>query len=266
MPGLNDRRPHNELLSILPAADLAKLEPLLEPISIKQRRVLHHDRAPMEHVYFIESGLVSVLAQIDTAKAVEVCLIGREGLSGLPIVLGGSMSPHRRVVQLGGSALRMRAADLHAAMQSLPRFATVLLRYAQSRLVQTSQAGACNSTHPFKQRLARWLLTAHDGLDGDLLPVTHDMLARLLGVRRATVSECIALLERDGVLGTARAQITIVDRARLEEMACACYRVMTTERERMLRDLSFHDGPNGVAVAARGACAPSRLVPMSPRR
>ncbi|MDQ0356549.1 CRP-like cAMP-binding protein [Rhodoplanes tepidamans] len=191
----------------------------------------------MEHVYFIESGLVSVLAQIDERKAAEVWLIGREGLSGIPLLLGGSASPHRRVVQLGGSALRMRAADVHAAMNGVPSFRAVMLRYVQLALVQTSQTSACNSAHPIKQRLARWLLTAQDRIGRDVLPLTHDMLARLLSVRRATISECLALLEREQVVGTRRAQLEILDRGRLESMSCLCYRIMANEHERMMRDL-----------------------------
>lgn len=229
--------PGNALLSALPPADRDRILPLLEPISMKQRRVLHHDRAPMEHVYFIESGLVSVLAQIDERKAAEVWLIGREGLSGIPLLLGGSVSPHRRVVQLGGSALRMRAADVHAAMNGLTAFRAVMLRYVQLALVQTSQTSACNSAHPIKQRLARWLLTAQDRIGRDVLPLTHDMLARLLSVRRATISECLALLEREQVVATRRGQLEILDRGRLESMACLCYRIMANEHDRMMRDL-----------------------------
>ena len=207
---------------------------MLEPIAIKQRRVLHHDKAPMEHVYFIEEGLISVLAHIDDKRAVEVWLIGREGLSGVPIVLGGTMSPHRRVVQLSGRALRMRAEDVQAAMETMPEFRRLLLRYAQFVLVQASQSSACNSSHAVRQRLARWLLTAHDQVDGDAIPVTHSMLARLLGVRRATVSDSIASLERDGIVGKQRAQITVLDRDRLEDVSCVCYRVTARERERIL--------------------------------
>ena len=219
---------------MLPRADLERLRPLLEPLAIKQRRVLHHDKAPMEHVYFIEEGLISVLARIDDKRAVEVWLIGRDGLSGVPIVLGGSMSPHRRIVQLSGRALRMRAEDLHAAMDTMPEFRRSLLRYAQFLLVQVSQSSACNSSHTVRQRLARWLLTARDQVDGDAIPVTHSMLARLLGVRRATVSDSIAALEREGVVGKQRGRITVLDRERLEDVSCLCYRVTARERERIL--------------------------------
>lgn len=230
-------QPRNRLLSSLPPAELDALRPCLEPCSMKPRRVLHHDRAPMEHVYFVESGLVSVLAQIDERKAVEVWLIGREGLSGIPIVLGGSVSPHRRVVQLGGTALRMAAADVHAAMRDLPVFSVTMLRYVQLALAQTSQIGACNGAHAIRQRLARWLLTAQDRVGHDVLPLTHDMLARLLGVRRATITECIAVLDTERVLSTRRGRLEILDRERLESMSCLCYRIMANEHDRMMRDL-----------------------------
>jgi CRP-like cAMP-binding protein len=156
---------------------------------------------------------------------------------GLPVILGGTASPHRRVTQLSGTALRMRAADMREAMQEIPAFSRVLLRYVQAVVVQTAQSGACNAAHVLQQRLARWLLTAQDRCERDLLPLTHDMLGRMLGVRRASVSEAVGALERAGVLGTARGLIRIRDRVGLERRACHCYRIMTAEYDRMQREL-----------------------------
>src|SRR4051794_40983497 len=155
----------------------------------------------MKQVYFIERGLVSVTARINRETAVEVWLIGREGMTGVPVVLGGDHAPpHRRVVQVGGSGLRIRTSDLRGAMDESAALRDVLLRYAQVILLQASQVGACNAHHTLEERLSRWLLLAHDGLGEDDLPLTHRVLSRLLGVRRASVTECLGALERAGAL------------------------------------------------------------------
>jgi CRP-like cAMP-binding protein len=232
----------NKLLAALPRSDFERLAPFLKPVSLTPRRVLFHARTPIEHVYFVEEGLVSVLAQIDEQRAVEVWLIGREGMAGLPVVLGGNLSPHRRVVQLGGSALRIRANDLRRAMDEIASVRKLLLRYVQLVIVQASQSGACNSSHTVQQRLARWLLAAQDRREQDLLPLTHEMLSRMLGVRRASVTECITFLERQGVLSHIRGVIKILARGTLESMSCGCYRIMKVEYERMQREFASDNG------------------------
>jgi CRP-like cAMP-binding protein len=230
--------PRNKLLAALPEPELERLKDKLEHVRIIRQRVLAHAR--LDHVYFVEEGLISVLAQIDDRRAMEVWLIGREGVMGIPVILGGTGSPHRRVTQLSGAALRMSADDMRRSMQEMPAFSRMLLRYVQAVVVQTSQAGACNASHKLQQRLARWLLTAQDRCERDLLPLTHVMLARMLGVRRASVSEAIAALQKAGIIGAARGAIRIRDRAALKRRACVCYRVMTAEYERMQRE--FREG------------------------
>jgi CRP-like cAMP-binding protein len=229
---------------------------MLEPVTMRARCILSHSKAPLEHVYFVEEGLISVLAQIDQRRVVEVWLIGREGVMGVPLVLGGSASPHRRIVALGGTAYRMSASAVQAAMQRFPSFAALLLRYVQSVLVQTSQAGACNTVHRLEQRLARWLLTAADRCGGEVLPITHDILARMLGVRRASVSECFGTLERSGILKKRRGFVQIIDRSVLEERTCRCYRIMQNEMDRTCRDFESIRKTNG-AERARDGCRPA---------
>ncbi|MDQ2081110.1 Crp/Fnr family transcriptional regulator [Xanthobacteraceae bacterium Astr-EGSB] len=237
--------PRNQILTTLGTRELEHLRPMLEPVTMKARCILSHSKAPLEHVYFVEEGLISVLAQIDQRRVVEVWLIGSEGVMGIPLVLGGSASPHRRIVALGGSAYRMSASAVQAAMQRFPSFAALLLRYVQAVLVQTSQAGACNTVHRLEQRLARWLLTAADRCGGEVLPITHDILARMLGVRRASVSECFGTLERVGILKKRRGFVQIVDRAGLEERTCRCYRIMQNEMDRTCRDFETIRKANG---------------------
>ncbi len=228
-------QPRNLLLRSLPGYDYERLRPFLDPVPLIPRRVLQHARMPVQHLYFIEEGLVSVLANADEQQGVEVWLIGREGVVGSPAVLGVSASPLKHLVQVGGSALRIGVGDLGQALADMPRLRTLLLNYLHVALLESLQSAACNLRHTFPQRLARWLLTAQDRSDRPDLPVTQALLARILGVRRATVSEAITSLEREGVLERVRGEVRICDRDRLEQLSCRCYRVIRQEQERPLR-------------------------------
>ena len=176
----------NAILRCLPEEEFAQLHPLLELVSLKPRRVLHFPNVQTEYVYFIESGLVSVLANAGHGKDVEVWLIGPEGIAGFPVILGEVSSPHRRVVQVEGEAYRIRADDLVAAVAKLNTLRRVLLKYVQAVIIQTSQLGVCNATHTVDQRVARWLIMAQDRCHTDALPTTQQRLSRMLGVQRAT--------------------------------------------------------------------------------
>lgn len=213
----------NELLRGLSRRDYDALKPYLERIPLKANRVLHHGRAPMEFVYFLEEGLVSVLAEVGGGDLIEVWLVGREGMVGTPAILGVMTSRHRRIVHLGGSALRMRCEDLARVMDEVPSVRARLLHYAYLVLLQTSQIGACNAKHQVEQRLARWILMADDRCGAERLPLTQQTLSRMLGVRRATVTQCIASLERRGLIATTRGCVGIVARQKLESAACPCY-------------------------------------------
>ncbi|MGE5539622.1 MAG: Crp/Fnr family transcriptional regulator [Gemmatimonas sp.] len=217
---------HNRLLRRLDTAGLQRLWPHLEPVALKARRMLQHAGTPMDHVYFIEAGLVSVVARTGPSKMVETWLIGREGLVGVPAVLGQRGTAHGRLVQVDGTALRIDAATMRTIMDENAGIRRVILRYVQSILVQASQNGACNAHHSVQQRLAKWLLVASDKCGSDVLPLAQHVLARMLGVRRATVGESIAVLEKSGALGRSRSMIRIADRGRLEDAACYCYRVV----------------------------------------
>jgi CRP-like cAMP-binding protein len=226
--------PRNKLLRALPADDFQRIRPLLEAVPLKVRRIVHHARLPIEHVYFVESGLISVVANTDDENnGVEAWLIGSEGAAGIPVVLGAESSPHRRMVQAEGSALRMRSADLRTAMDEVAALRAVLLRYVNGVLVQASQSGACNARHSVEQRLARWLLMAHDRLERRDLPLTHDIVAKMLGVRRATVTQVIKELEATGAIRGARGHVDVLDRPRLEALACQCYQIIRAEQDRV---------------------------------
>ena len=226
----------NRLLQTIPPRDLQTLWPCLVRVELKPRQTIHHSGTPMESIYFIESGLVVVSAKASPTKWVEVWLIGSEGMTGLPVLLGDTDDPpFRRVVQVGGSAYRISRADFQNVVENAPSLQATLLKYTQFVLLQISQSAICEAHHSLKQRLCRWLLLAHDALDGDDIPLTHQMLARLLGVRRASITECLRALEDKGALENTRALICVRDQGRLESLACGCHALIKNEYRRLIK-------------------------------
>lgn len=226
---------NNRLLRVLPAEELSRLLAVSERVRIRPRQVLHHYKLPMEHVYFVEQGLVSVAAKVGREKFVEVWLIGSKGLVGAPVILNANTDPlHRRTVQVEGVALRIAVGEFGRLVKELPVMRAVLDAYLAVVLVQTSQSGACNSVHQLKQRLARWLLLAHNALSSDDIPLTHEVLAQLLGVRRASVTESLKDLQSEGLVATKRGSIKIENMRELESVCCECFRLIEGEYERQL--------------------------------
>jgi CRP-like cAMP-binding protein len=223
--------PRNLLLRSLPRREFERLSPFLREVSLTSRRVLQHAGVPIEHLYFVEEGLVSVLAKTDQRNFAEVWLIGREGVIGSEAILGTRASTLSHFVQIGGGALRVGIEDLNRAMSESPGLRAVLHGYVHAALMQSSQSAACSLRHILPQRLARWLLTAQDRSELDELPITQDMLARSLGVHRPTVSGAFKHFERRGVFARERGLIRIVDRGSLERIACRCYNAMCFRRD-----------------------------------
>ena len=226
---------HNRLLRRLPAEELSALLAVSETVNIRARQVLHHYRLPMEHVYFVEQGLVSVAAKVGQEKFVEVWLIGSEGLVGALVILNAHTDPlHRRTVQVDGVALQIAVKDFRRLVKELPMLRAVVNAYLAVVLVQTSQSGACNSAHQLKQRLARWLLLARNALGSNDIPLTHEVLAQLLGVRRASVTEGLELLQSEGLVAAKRGSIRIEKVRELESVCCECFKLIDREYERQL--------------------------------
>lgn len=230
----------NLLLRALPADCLDRLWPHMESVALQPKRVLHYPQTPMPHLYFPEEGLISIVAYAGEGKGVEGWLVGREGFTGIPIILGEDSPSHRRVVQVGGTALRIRSETALKAMDEMPDLRKLLLYYVQVVLMQTAQLSACNATHSVQQRVARWLLMAQDRSGADTLPLTHEIIARMLGIRRATVTDCIIGLEKNGILEKARSLIQITDRDRLKVASCACYRMVRNAEKRLIGRCSQH--------------------------
>lgn len=236
-PGRPDEGPiRNGLLNALPVEVLEELQPYLERVVLKRRQVLHERNLPIAHAYFIEKGLASLLARVGDQSTLEVGTLGHMDLVGVPLVLGTARTPYRCVVQVPGEAFRIRAEDLRRVLSGIPTLNQLLLRYIQATTVQSTQLVVCNTRHTLKQRLARWLLFAHDRIDGNDLPLTHQFLGRALGVRRAGVTTAMGRMEETGLLHRGRGRIAILDRAGLEEEACDCYRTLRAEHGRIVCD------------------------------
>jgi CRP-like cAMP-binding protein len=225
----------NEMLASMPADVFARLQSHLQRIEIKRRAIVQERHWPVEHVYFIERGIASIFAWTTQDGPVQVALVGRFGLVGVSAVLGVKRSPHRCLMQTDGEALRIPARELVAVMNASETVRHQLLNYVHFLLIQNSQFALCNARHELQERLSRWLLLTHDRLDGDVIPVTHDVLSMMLGVRRAGITEALAALEAAGAVRRTRGAIEITDRSVLEQHACECYRIISTERSRSTR-------------------------------
>ena len=228
--------PKNRLLQLVPDVEIARLSSIAEKIELRPKQVLHHWRLPMDDVYFLETGLVSVSAKVGTDRFVTAWLIGSEGMIGAPLVLAEDdrKPPHRRVVQVGGKALRIPAHQFLSMLPELPSLRSVILRYISVVLSQTSQSGACNCVHSLRQRLARWLLVASNALECGDVRLTHKVLGELLGVRRASVTECLDALESEGCIANSRGAIHIKDDAMLRTIACECFGFIEREQLRLM--------------------------------
>jgi CRP-like cAMP-binding protein len=196
----------------------------LSPVSLAQKEVLHEQGAPLAHVYFVEEGVVSVLTRMADGTAIEVGMIGIEGVVGTSVLLGSEVANHLAIVQVPGSALRMKAAACKAAFDQSAAVRAVMMRFIDGLWDLSTQTAACNRLHTIEQRCARWLLMAHDRLHADIMPMTHEFLASMLGVRRAGVTETAGALQRSGLIRYHHGHLTIVDREGLEATACECYR------------------------------------------
>jgi CRP-like cAMP-binding protein len=223
----------NRLLCALTPDSLARLWPLLTPVELEFRAVLHRPEVPITTVYFPERGWCSMLAPLEDGDSAEVGLIGYNGVVGLPIILGEPYDDLEALVQCPGAALSIEADRLRAAMKQDPVLRTLLLRYALLHHGQVARTAACNGCHHIEQRLARWLLMAHDRADGDEFPMTHELLGMMLGVRRAGISTAAGVLQRAGLISYRVGRMTIADRPGLEAITCECYGFVRRASDRL---------------------------------
>jgi CRP-like cAMP-binding protein len=224
----------NRLLAALSAAEYQELLPDLEPVDLGLHEVLWAPEVPLTAVYFPRTGMISLLVIMDDGASIEVAAVGNEGIVGLPLFLGATVGGTQAVVQLPGGAARMGAQAFLAAAVDSSRLRHLLLRYTQARFDQVVQTAACNRHHSTDERCARWLLMIQDRVLAHTFPLTHEFLASMLDVRRATITEVASDFQRSGLIRYARGQITVLDRPGLEAVACECYRIVRQTYDRLL--------------------------------
>jgi CRP-like cAMP-binding protein len=223
----------NRLLASLSANDFASLQPHLEPVPLDLRQVLIEPNTAIAHAYFPEAGMSSVTNNSSGGK-IEVGVVGREGMVGLPIVLGIDRTPYEHFMQIAGHGWRITAQDLEQAVARSSSLHRHLLRYAQASHVQASETAFANANSDVEARLARWLLMCHDRMDGDDIPLTHEFIAMMLGVRRPGVTVALHVLEGMQVIRAKRGLITVLDREKLEELAEDAYGLSEAEYTRLM--------------------------------
>jgi CRP-like cAMP-binding protein len=225
----------NHLLAVVDAKEFELLRPHLTAVDLHSREGLWEANRPIESIYFPHNAVISEVALAKGHDiAVEVGSIGCEGMLGLPVLFGSQSSVTRALVQIAGRADRMDAAVLAREVNRHPSLRRILNLYAQGYVTQISQSTACNRLHSAEQRLARWLLICRDRTGDNDLPMTHEIMALMLGVRRATVTEAAGLLQRRGMIRYRRGLVSVLDRAGLEATACECYDIVRNEFDRLL--------------------------------
>ena len=212
----------NHLLNLLSADDQERFLADCDRVALEQRQILIESEETIDHVFFPTSGVVSQLCVLSDGNAIESASIGADGFVGLTAYLGAEISPLRFLVQVPGEAWRIPAAKLRIWVSDLPRLQVLLGRYGDFLLAAASQVAACNQLHSVEQGCIRWLLGVHDRVSGDEFPLTQEMLAQMLGVRRASVSIAAGVLQDAGLIRYTYGRVVILDRTGLEEVACEC--------------------------------------------
>jgi len=218
--------PSNRLLLALPSRNLKQILPELEHIPCQRGQVLMNSDSSLDHIFFPDSGVVSVVAVYADGSVIEMATIGREGCTGVTAVFGAKRSSSQLLVQIPGSATKMSRAAFTRAMESMPAFRSLMYAYVHAFLEQVLVSCACNGAHSLKERLARWLLMMRDRGDDDALRITHDLLAEMLGVQRPTITNAARELERAGLIERGRQQVTLLDRQGLTKASCECYQLV----------------------------------------
>jgi CRP-like cAMP-binding protein len=226
--------PRNRLLAAMSVTDLALLQTHLQPVVMPLLKDLERSNRPIDTVYFMEAGIASVVAVQPDETRIEVGLIGREGMSGTTVLLGDDQSPHHTYIQVAGEAQRIALKELRKAMETSASMQRLLLKYVQVFMVQTAHTAIANARAHIDRRLARWILMAHDRIEGDTVPLTHEFLALMLGVRRAGVTETLQSLKRKKLIDTGRNKIVVCNRKGLEQIAGQAYGVPEKEYRRLI--------------------------------
>jgi CRP-like cAMP-binding protein len=227
----------NSLLAALPDAEAARIFPHLEPLDMPLGKVLYEPGGRLPYVFFPTTAIASLLYVMENGASAEIAVVGKEGVVGISLFMGGESTSSRALVQAAGQGFRLPAAVL---MQEFNRGGPVLhllLRYTQALITQMAQTSVCNRHHAVDQQLCRWLLLTLDRLHTSELVMTQELLSTMLGVRRASVTDAAGQLQRDGLIRYERGRMTVLDRPALERRSCECYAVVKREYDRLLPDI-----------------------------
>ncbi len=231
-------KPHgpveNRLLAALPGEEYECLLPHLEQVSFSLGEVVYESGGHLDYVYFPTTAIISLLYTMKNGATAEMGLAGNEGVVGIALFMGGGTMPNRAVVQSAGGVISMKAKVLQDEFARGGRFQHLLLRYTQALITQISQTAVCNRLHSVEQQLCRWLLLSHDRVQADELIMTQELIADMLGVRRDGVTVAAGRLQDAGAISYVRGHIKILDRQKLEAIACECYKVVKDEFDRLL--------------------------------
>lgn len=217
---------NNRILLTIPEDEFMVLRPLLEEVDMPQYKILYEQGARIEHIYFPNEGMVSLVVLVHDGRSVEVGITGNEGVVGTPSAFGFESAPMRAIMQLPGKGLRIGSEALEENFGRSPNLRSAIEKYVMTQQLQVAQLAACNRLHDMDQRLARWLLMCQDRIDSENLPLTHEFIAQMLGSGRPTVTIAAGVLERAGLISNSRGSVKILNRKRLEDVACECYRVI----------------------------------------
>lgn len=226
----------NDLLCALPPTELQRWLPQLEEIDLPLGHVLYESGVALSHVYFPTTAIVSLLYVLENGASAEIAVVGKEGIVGIALFMGGNSTPNRAVVQSAGTGLRLGAQAMNEEFNRAGPVLHLLLRYTQALITQMSQTAVCNRHHELDQQLCRWLLLSLDRLPGNDLVMTQELIANMLGVRREGVTEAALKLQAAGLIRYSRGRIKVLDRAGLQARSCECYAVVKNEYDRLLPD------------------------------
>jgi CRP-like cAMP-binding protein len=233
-PETTHGQPQNRLLKSLPPEDYERLRSHLQPAELKYKMSLYRADEQIEVVYFLETGVASLVNTMKDGNSAEVGTIGNEGMVGLPVIFGDSQAPTSVYMQVAGHGLRMKARTFWREMQHSVSLQTAMLHYAHAVFNQVAQSAACNTFHALERRCCRWLLMTHDRMQSDEFVLTQEFLAMMLGVQRPGVTLAASALQRDGLIRYTRGNVTILDHAELVKRSCECYGVSKKEFDRLL--------------------------------
>jgi CRP-like cAMP-binding protein len=228
----------NLLLASLPTEEFRRLAPQLARAGLEAGERLYELEEVVPFIHFPTGGLFSLLSTLEDGASIEVGALGREGLGGLLVLLGSNLAAHTAAVRVGAPALRIRTTQARECFEQLPGFRARVLLYSRLLMSQVSQTTLCNTTHTVEQRLARWLMLGRMRLGADTLPVTHDTLSHMLGVRRSGVTVTVGALEQAGLVSHGRGFVRVEDAPGLAHAACACHRLLAEEYDNFINSLA----------------------------